>query len=167
MISFQAGEAAARSEASVQAAREIAQREVEEAKAKKVESALKAQKIVPAEIARQEAILQAEAVAEKMIREAEAKAKGVTASSASDLATSLFASFRPTAAFFPASAFLISISEFSSAIRLSFSVFAFSILIFLSASALATCDSFEALATATWAIRSLSALAKMFRPPLR
>ncbi|WP_305257618.1 flotillin family protein [Parabacteroides goldsteinii] len=65
--------------AAVQAAREIAQREVEEAKAKKVESALKAQKIVPAEIARQEAILQAEAVAEKMIREAEAKAKATLA----------------------------------------------------------------------------------------
>ena len=70
----QAGEAAARSEASVQAAREIAQREVEEAKAKKVESALKPQKIVPGEIARQ-----AEGVAEKMIREAEAKAKATLA----------------------------------------------------------------------------------------
>ena len=74
-----AGEAAARSEAAVQAAREIAQKEVEEAKAKKVESALKAQKIVPAEIAKQEAILQADAVAEKTIREAEARAKALLA----------------------------------------------------------------------------------------
>ena len=74
-----AGEAAARSEAAVQAAREIAQKEVEEAKAKKVESALKAQKIVPAEVAKQEAILQADAVAEKTIREAEARAKALLA----------------------------------------------------------------------------------------
>ena len=74
-----AGEAAARSEAAVQAAREIAQKEVEEAKAKKVESALEAQKIVPAEVAKQEAILQADAVAEKTIREAEARAKALLA----------------------------------------------------------------------------------------
>ena len=46
-------------EAAVQTAREIAQKEVEEAKARKVESSLKAEKIVPAEIARQEAILRA------------------------------------------------------------------------------------------------------------
>ena len=52
---------------------------MEEAKAKKVESALKAQKIVPAEIAKQEAILQADAVAEKTIREAEARAKALLA----------------------------------------------------------------------------------------
>ena len=64
----QAGEAAAKSEAAVQTAREIAQKEVEEAKAKKVESSLKAEKIVPAEIARQEAILQANAIAEKITR---------------------------------------------------------------------------------------------------
>ena len=70
----QAGEAAAKSEAAVQTAREIAQKEVEEAKARKVESSLKAEKIVPAEIARQEAILQANAIAEKITREAEAKA---------------------------------------------------------------------------------------------
>ena len=57
--------AAAKSEAAVQTAREIAQKEVEEAKARKVESSLKAEKIVPAEIARQEAILQANAIAEK------------------------------------------------------------------------------------------------------
>jgi flotillin len=74
-----AGEAAARSEAAVQAAREIAQKEVEEAKAKKVESSLKAEKIVPAEIARQEAILQANAIAEKITREAEARAKATLA----------------------------------------------------------------------------------------
>jgi len=75
----QANEAAARSEAAVQAAREIAQKEVEEAKAKKVESSLKAEKIVPAEIARQEAILQANAIAEKITREAEARAKATLA----------------------------------------------------------------------------------------
>ena len=63
----------------VQAAREIAQKEVEEAKAKKVESSLKAEKIVPAEIARQEAILQANAIAEKITREAEARAKATLA----------------------------------------------------------------------------------------
>ena len=74
-----AGEAAARSEAAVQAAREVAQKEVEEAKAKKIESALKAQKIVPAEVAKPEAILQADAVAEKTIREAEARAKALLA----------------------------------------------------------------------------------------
>ena len=75
----QAGEAAAKSEAAVQTAREIAQKEVEEAKAKKVESSLKAEKIVPAEIARQEAILQANAIAEKITREAEARAKATLA----------------------------------------------------------------------------------------
>ena len=74
----QAGEAAAKSEA-VQTAKEIAQKEVEEAKARKVESSLKAEKIVPAEVARQEAILQAEAVAEKITREAEARAKATLA----------------------------------------------------------------------------------------
>ena len=58
---------------------EIAQKEVEEAKAKKVESSLKAEKIVPAEIARQEAILQANAIAEKITREAEARAKATLA----------------------------------------------------------------------------------------
>ncbi|KAB4816172.1 flotillin family protein [Bacteroides thetaiotaomicron] len=73
----QAGEAAAKSEAAVQTAREIAQKEVEEAK--KVESSLKAEKIVPAEIARQEAILQANAIAEKITREAEARAKATLA----------------------------------------------------------------------------------------
>jgi len=62
-----------------EAAREIAQKEVEEAKARKVESSLKAEKIVPAEVARQEAILQAEAVAEKITREAEARAKATLA----------------------------------------------------------------------------------------
>ena len=75
----QAGEAAAKSEAAVQTAREIAQKEVEEAKARKVESSLKAEKIVPAEIARQEAILQANAIAEKITREAEARAKATLA----------------------------------------------------------------------------------------
>ena len=75
----QAGEAAAKSEAAVRTAREIAQKEVEEAKAKKVESSLKAEKIVPAEIARQEAILQANAIAEKITREAEARAKATLA----------------------------------------------------------------------------------------
>ena len=70
----QAGEAEARSEAAVQAAREIAQKEVEEAKARKVESSLKAEKIVPAEVAKQEAIL-----AEKITREAEARAKATLA----------------------------------------------------------------------------------------
>jgi flotillin len=63
----------------VQTAKEIAQKEVEEAKARKVESSLKAEKIVPAEVARQEAILQAEAVAEKITREAEARAKATLA----------------------------------------------------------------------------------------
>ena len=72
-------QAAAKSEAAVQTAREIAQKEVEEAKAKKVESSLKAEKIVPAEIARQEAILQANAIAEKITREAEARAKATLA----------------------------------------------------------------------------------------
>ena len=55
------------------------EKEVEEAKARKVESSLKAEKIVPAEVARQEAILQAEAVAEKITREAEARAKATLA----------------------------------------------------------------------------------------
>jgi len=75
----EAGEAAARSEAAVQTAREKAQKEVEEAKALKVESSLKAEKIVPAEIAKQEAILQADALAERVTREAEARAKATMA----------------------------------------------------------------------------------------
>lgn len=75
----EAGEAAARSEAAIQTAREQAQKEVEEAKALKVESSLKAEKIVPAEVAKQEAILQADALAEKVTREAEARAKATLA----------------------------------------------------------------------------------------
>lgn len=75
----EAGEAAARSEAAIQTAREQAQKEVEEAKALKVESSLKAEKIVPAEIAKQEAILQADALAEKVTREADARAKATLA----------------------------------------------------------------------------------------
>ena len=75
--------ASAKSEAAVQTAKEIAQKEVEEAKARKVESSLKAEKIVPAEVARQEAILQAEAVAEKITREAEARAKATLAQAGS------------------------------------------------------------------------------------
>ena len=58
---------------------EAAAKEVEEAKARKVESSLKAEKIVPAEISRQEAILQANAIAEKITREAEARAKATLA----------------------------------------------------------------------------------------
>lgn len=74
-----AGEAEAKSSAAIETAREIAQKDVEEAKARKVESSLKADKIVPAEIAKQEAILQADAIAEKVIREAEARAKATLA----------------------------------------------------------------------------------------
>lgn len=44
-----------------------------------MESSLKAEKIVPAEISRQEAILQANAIAEKITREAEARAKATLA----------------------------------------------------------------------------------------
>ena len=47
---------------------------MEEAKAKKVQAALKAEKIVPAETQKEEAILQADAEAEKIKRRAEAEA---------------------------------------------------------------------------------------------
>ena len=57
--SRKAGEAQARTQAAVLTAQENAQREIEEAKARKVEQALKADKIVPAEIAKQQAILDA------------------------------------------------------------------------------------------------------------
>lgn len=55
-------------------AKELADKEVEEAKAKKVQAALKAEKIVPAEIQKQEAMLQADAEAEKIKRRADAEA---------------------------------------------------------------------------------------------
>lgn len=69
-----AGEERVKSEAAVKTAKELADKEVEEAKAKKVQAALKAEKIVPAEIQKQEAMLQADAEAEKIKRRAEAEA---------------------------------------------------------------------------------------------
>ena len=62
-------------------AKEIAQKKWKRRKARKVESSLKAEKIVPAEVARQEAILQAEAVAEKITREAGSTCQSDTGSS--------------------------------------------------------------------------------------
>ena len=73
----QAGEAAAKSEAAVQTAREIAQKEVEEAKARKVESSLKAEKITREAEARAKATLaQAEAEAKAIQMKLEAEAEG-------------------------------------------------------------------------------------------
>lgn len=69
-----AGEERVKSEAAVKTAKELADKEVEEAKAKKVQAALKAEKIVPAEIQKQEAMLQADAEAEKIKRRADAAA---------------------------------------------------------------------------------------------
>ena len=69
-----AGEEKVKSEAAVKTAKELADKEVEEAKAKKVQAALKAEKIVPAEIQKQEAMLQADAEAEKIKRRADAEA---------------------------------------------------------------------------------------------
>lgn len=69
-----AGEEKVKSEAAVKTAKELADKEVEEAKAKKVQAALKAEKIVPAETQKEEAILQADAEAEKIKRRAEAEA---------------------------------------------------------------------------------------------
>lgn len=69
-----AGEEKVKSEAAVKTAKELADKEVEEAKAKKVQAALKAEKIVPAETQKEEAILQADAEAEKIKRRAEAAA---------------------------------------------------------------------------------------------
>lgn len=74
--SRKAGEAQARTQAAVLTAQENAQREIEEAKARKVEQALKADKIVPAEIAKQQAILDADALAEQIKRKANAEAEG-------------------------------------------------------------------------------------------
>ena len=71
--SRKAGEAQARTQAAVLTAQENAQREIEEAKARKVEQALKADKIVPAEIAKQQAILEAEAEGKKKSLLAEAE----------------------------------------------------------------------------------------------
>ena len=65
-----AGEEKVKSEAAVKTAKELADKEVEEAKAKKVQAALKAEKIVPAEIQKEEA----EAAAHLAKAEAEAKA---------------------------------------------------------------------------------------------
>ena len=67
-----AGEERVKSEAAVKTAKELADKEVEEAK--KVQAALKAEKIVPAEIQKQEAMLQADAEAEKIKRRANAEA---------------------------------------------------------------------------------------------
>lgn len=61
-------------ETAVKTAKELADKEVEEAKAKKVQAALKAEKIVPAETQKEEAILQADAEAEKIKRRAAAEA---------------------------------------------------------------------------------------------
>lgn len=69
-----AGEEKVKSEAAVKTAKELADKEVEEAKAKKVQAALKAEKIVPAETQKEEAILQADAEAEKIKRRADAEA---------------------------------------------------------------------------------------------
>lgn len=73
-IRDEAGEEKVKSEAAVKTAKELADKEVEEAKAKKVQAALKAEKIVPAEIQKQEAMLQADAEAEKIKRRADAEA---------------------------------------------------------------------------------------------
>lgn len=77
--SRKAGEAQARTQAAVLTAQENAQREIEEAKARKVEQALKADKIVPAEIAKQQAILDADALAEQIKRKANAEAEAILA----------------------------------------------------------------------------------------
>lgn len=69
-----AGEEKVKSEAAVKTAKELADKEVEEAKAKKVQAALKAEKIVPAETQKEEAILQADAEAEKIKCRAAAEA---------------------------------------------------------------------------------------------
>ena len=66
-------------QAAVLTAQENAQREIEEAKARKVEQALKADKIVPAEIAKQQAILDADALAEQIKRKANAEAEAILA----------------------------------------------------------------------------------------
>ena len=74
-----AGEEKVKSEAAVKTAKELADKEVEEAKAKKVQAALKAEKIVPAETQKEEAILQADAEAEAAahLAKAEAEAKAI------------------------------------------------------------------------------------------
>ena len=72
-----AGEERVKSEAAVKTAKELADKEVEEAKAKKVQAALKAEKIVPAEIQKQEAMLQADAEAAAHLAKAEAEAKAI------------------------------------------------------------------------------------------
>lgn len=69
-----AGEEKVKSEAAVKTAKELADKEVEEARAKKVQAELKAEKIVPAETQKEEAILQADAEAEKIKRRADAEA---------------------------------------------------------------------------------------------
>lgn len=69
-----AGEERVRAEAAIKTAKEIADKEVEEAKARKIEAALKAEKIVPAETYKKESILQADAEAEKIRRQADAEA---------------------------------------------------------------------------------------------
>ncbi|MEG1141004.1 MAG: SPFH domain-containing protein [Clostridia bacterium] len=73
----EAGEAQVKSKASIEAASENAQKLIEEAKALKIESKLKAEKIVPAQIAKEEAILEADAYSEKMKRQAEADAEAI------------------------------------------------------------------------------------------
>lgn len=68
-----AGEERVKAEAAIKTAKEIADKEVEEAKARKIEAALKAEKIVPAETYKKESILQADAEAEKIRRQADAE----------------------------------------------------------------------------------------------
>ena len=72
-----------RNQKPVQTAREIAQKEVEEAKARKVESSLKAEKIVPAKSPDRKLFFRQMPSLEKITREAEAKCKGYFSTSRS------------------------------------------------------------------------------------
>lgn len=69
------GEAEVASLAEVEKKRQITQKEIEESRAKATEAALKASQLVPTEIAKEKAILEAETVSEKAKREAKGKAE--------------------------------------------------------------------------------------------
>ncbi|MCQ2219289.1 MAG: flotillin family protein [Paludibacteraceae bacterium] len=69
------GEAEVKSNADIQIQKELKNQQIEESRAKRVETQLRADRIVPAEMNKQETILNAQAQSEKLIIQAEAEAE--------------------------------------------------------------------------------------------
>lgn len=80
----QAGEAQVEAETKVAIKRQEREREVEAAKAKKVEQQLTAEKVIPAEMAKKETVIKAEAEAEKLKKEADGYSAATLAKAKAD-----------------------------------------------------------------------------------